>query len=289
MASWWAQDGFDLLLTPTCGEPPPPLGSFEPAQDNPFAAILRSIPFAIVHRGLQHHRSTRDHPAAAPDARRSPGGDPARRRLRPRGSAPPGRGPARAGASVDGPDPAGARRRRRPRLTWLIGECPRDPRGRLEVHGVAGAGHDHHPRSRHRARPSRSPSPGTSRRARRRSASPASPAPRVGPTAGAARPSPAPAAPARVRPGCCAAGRREPPPATSGGCPASTGVARPPPGELLDARAARSPPPAARRRLGAPRARRDRRVPGWRRSGPGRSTASGEASATCSAIRPPIE
>ncbi len=46
LASWWAQDGFDLLLTPTCGEPPPPLGSFEPVQDNPFAAILRSIPFA---------------------------------------------------------------------------------------------------------------------------------------------------------------------------------------------------------------------------------------------------
>src|SRR5437588_804680 len=26
VASWWADDGYDLLLTPTCGEPPPRLG-----------------------------------------------------------------------------------------------------------------------------------------------------------------------------------------------------------------------------------------------------------------------
>ncbi len=44
--SWWAQDGFDLLLTPTCGEPPPPLHSFDAPPDNPVAPIMRSIPFA---------------------------------------------------------------------------------------------------------------------------------------------------------------------------------------------------------------------------------------------------
>ncbi|MGE5617433.1 MAG: amidase, partial [Candidatus Woesearchaeota archaeon] len=29
LAAWWAADGFDLLVTPTCGEPPPRLGEFE--------------------------------------------------------------------------------------------------------------------------------------------------------------------------------------------------------------------------------------------------------------------
>lgn len=44
--SWWAEEGFDLLLTPTCAEPPPPLGSFDAPPDNPVAPIMRSIPFA---------------------------------------------------------------------------------------------------------------------------------------------------------------------------------------------------------------------------------------------------
>lgn len=45
-ASWWAEDGFDLLLTPTCGEPPPLLGEFDAPPDNPVAPIVRAIPFA---------------------------------------------------------------------------------------------------------------------------------------------------------------------------------------------------------------------------------------------------
>jgi len=45
IASWWA-DGFDLLLTPTCAEPPPRLGEFEAPPDNPAAPIMRAIPFA---------------------------------------------------------------------------------------------------------------------------------------------------------------------------------------------------------------------------------------------------
>jgi amidase len=43
MASWWA-GGFDLLLTPTLGEPPVPLGTFQDA-DDPLAGIFRAGPF----------------------------------------------------------------------------------------------------------------------------------------------------------------------------------------------------------------------------------------------------
>jgi amidase len=45
-AAWWADDGFDLLLSPTCGEPPPPIGWFDAPPDNPVAPIMRAIPFA---------------------------------------------------------------------------------------------------------------------------------------------------------------------------------------------------------------------------------------------------
>ncbi len=44
LASWWAE-GFDLLLTPTCAKPPPPLGSFEAPPDNPLAGYLRAAPY----------------------------------------------------------------------------------------------------------------------------------------------------------------------------------------------------------------------------------------------------
>jgi amidase len=44
-AAWWEQ-GFDLLLTPTMGEPPTPLGSFEPEPGDPASPIFRSIPTA---------------------------------------------------------------------------------------------------------------------------------------------------------------------------------------------------------------------------------------------------
>ena len=41
-AQWWA-DGFDLLLTPTMGEPPTALGQFAPDPDNPASPIMRSV------------------------------------------------------------------------------------------------------------------------------------------------------------------------------------------------------------------------------------------------------
>jgi amidase len=44
LAQWW-HDGFDLLLTPTAAEPPPPLGAFAAPADNPLAGVLRAAPF----------------------------------------------------------------------------------------------------------------------------------------------------------------------------------------------------------------------------------------------------
>ena len=48
LLSWWDDDGFDLLLTPTIAEVPPELGSFEGAPDNPLHGIFRAgevVPF----------------------------------------------------------------------------------------------------------------------------------------------------------------------------------------------------------------------------------------------------
>lgn len=42
-ASWWS-DGFDLLLTPTLGEPPTRLGEFEADPDDPTSPLRRSVP-----------------------------------------------------------------------------------------------------------------------------------------------------------------------------------------------------------------------------------------------------
>jgi len=44
----WLAGGFDLLLSPTIAEPPPPLGEFEQPPDNPLQAIFRAatiVPF----------------------------------------------------------------------------------------------------------------------------------------------------------------------------------------------------------------------------------------------------
>ncbi|HLY48204.1 MAG TPA: amidase [Solirubrobacteraceae bacterium] len=52
LAEWWANDGFDLLLTPTCAEPPPRLGEFDAPPDNPLAPLVRSIPFGTFTAGF---------------------------------------------------------------------------------------------------------------------------------------------------------------------------------------------------------------------------------------------
>ncbi|NQZ99866.1 MAG: amidase [Myxococcales bacterium] len=45
VAAWW-DEGYDLLLTPTSGEPPPELGEFEPTTDNPLQGFVRAMPFS---------------------------------------------------------------------------------------------------------------------------------------------------------------------------------------------------------------------------------------------------
>jgi amidase len=52
VASWWHDDGFDLLLTPTTGEPATRLGEFDAPPDNPVAPILRAIPLATFTAGF---------------------------------------------------------------------------------------------------------------------------------------------------------------------------------------------------------------------------------------------
>jgi amidase len=44
LAAWWAE-GFDLLLTPTCAKPPPPIGHFASPPENPLAGYLRAAPY----------------------------------------------------------------------------------------------------------------------------------------------------------------------------------------------------------------------------------------------------
>jgi amidase len=52
VAAWWSDDGFDLLLTPTCAEPAPRLGEFDSPPDNPAAPLLRAIPFCTFAAGF---------------------------------------------------------------------------------------------------------------------------------------------------------------------------------------------------------------------------------------------
>ncbi|MBX3023581.1 amidase [bacterium] len=44
LAAWW-RDGFDLLLTPTTAQPPPPLGHLCSPPDQPFLGFMRSAPY----------------------------------------------------------------------------------------------------------------------------------------------------------------------------------------------------------------------------------------------------
>ena len=46
VVSWWTEDGFDLLLTPSLAEPPPVLGDVANQDDDGINAASRSIPFA---------------------------------------------------------------------------------------------------------------------------------------------------------------------------------------------------------------------------------------------------
>jgi amidase len=46
IAGWW-DSGFDLLLTPTCASPPPPLGHFAATPENPMVGFERSLPYSV--------------------------------------------------------------------------------------------------------------------------------------------------------------------------------------------------------------------------------------------------
>jgi amidase len=54
LAAWWAGEeaggtgpGFDLLLTPTMAQPPPLVGTVRATAEDPFAALVNALPFAI--------------------------------------------------------------------------------------------------------------------------------------------------------------------------------------------------------------------------------------------------
>jgi len=51
MAEWW-QDGWDLLLTPTTGEPATLLGEFDAPPDNPGAPLMRAVPLGTFTAGI---------------------------------------------------------------------------------------------------------------------------------------------------------------------------------------------------------------------------------------------
>ena len=72
IAAWWAEDGFDLLLTPTCAEPPPRLGEHSAPPDNPLAPIVRAVPFATFTAGF----NTTGQPAISLPLHQTPDGLP---------------------------------------------------------------------------------------------------------------------------------------------------------------------------------------------------------------------
>ena len=52
LQAWWLEDGWDLLLTPTLGELPAPIGAFANDRDNPLAPFARSasyVPFTPAY------------------------------------------------------------------------------------------------------------------------------------------------------------------------------------------------------------------------------------------------
>ena len=99
------ESGFDLLLTPTMGEPPPPLGTFDDSGPDPMAAFER----AFLDGCFTAAFNATGQPAISLPLHWSDGRPadrrPARRPAGPRGPAAPGRRAARAGGAVGRPDP----------------------------------------------------------------------------------------------------------------------------------------------------------------------------------------
>ena len=123
----WFEQGHDLLLTPTMGEPPPPLGTFDDSGPDPLRAIERARKSGDLHGAVQRHRAPGDLAAAALDrARVCRSGVAAGRPARARGRPDPRRRPGRAGAAVGRSPPAGLGRREAARVDsgprWLRSE-----------------------------------------------------------------------------------------------------------------------------------------------------------------------
>jgi amidase len=72
IAAWWGDGGFDVLLTPTCAEPPPRLGEFDAPPENPLAPVMRAIPFATFTAGF----NTTGQPAISLPLHQTPDGLP---------------------------------------------------------------------------------------------------------------------------------------------------------------------------------------------------------------------
>lgn len=47
LASWWAEDGFDILLSPVQAQPPPVLGYLRSVPEEPLGAFLRAAPYGV--------------------------------------------------------------------------------------------------------------------------------------------------------------------------------------------------------------------------------------------------
>ena len=104
VCGWW-QQGFDLLLTPTCAAPPPPLGHFDATPENPLAGLRERAAVRRLHVGLQPHRPAGDLAAAARGRRGPADRHPARGRDGRRRAAAARRGAARAGRAVGRANP----------------------------------------------------------------------------------------------------------------------------------------------------------------------------------------
>ena len=71
VVSWWADDGFDLLLTPTLAEPPPVLGDVGRQDDGGLQRGGPLDPVRGVRRAVQRDRPARDVGAAVLERRRA--------------------------------------------------------------------------------------------------------------------------------------------------------------------------------------------------------------------------
>ena len=100
-------EGIDVLLTPTLGEPPAPLGTFDSPPGEPLTGLLPRRGIRAVHPAVQRDGTARDLAAAALERRRAADRRAVRRPLRRRGDAALARRPARAGIAVGGAPAAG--------------------------------------------------------------------------------------------------------------------------------------------------------------------------------------